>query len=208
MTWLLPHTEAQLSFSREVGELSGQRVADCYQCGKCTAGCPTAFAMDYPPNQILRGIQLGMRDAVLSSKAIWLCASCETCGTRCPQEVDFARVADALRGMAYSEGIKSPEPEIPLFHRIFLGNVRQFGRQFEMAMAALYNVLSGHYLKDMLMAPKLLLKGKLSLLPPRVGGRQIKELFAKAREAEFERARAAAERAAASDSAVGQPGSC
>jgi hypothetical protein len=77
-----------------------------------------------------------------------------------------------------------------------------------MAMAALYNVLSGHYLKDMLMAPKLLLKGKLSLLPPRVGGRRIKELFAKAREAEAERARAAAERAAVSETALGQPGSC
>ena len=84
MSWLLPHDESQLEFVSQVEEMSAQRVADCYQCGKCTAGCPTAFAMDYPPNQIIRGIQLGMRDAVLSSKAIWVCAACETCTTRCP----------------------------------------------------------------------------------------------------------------------------
>ena len=189
MAWALPHTEAHLRFLTEVEELSNQRILHCYQCGKCTAGCPTAFAMDYPPNQILRAIQLGMRDTVLSSKAIWLCASCETCGTRCPQDVDFARVADALRHIAYAEGIKSPEEDIPLFHRIFLGNVRQFGRQFEMGMAALYNLLSGHFLKDLVMAPKLLLKGKLPLFPSSEGRRGMRELFRKASEAEAEERR-------------------
>src|SRR4030042_2639125 len=108
MAWLLDQNETQLGFVREVEAISGQRVADCYQCGKCTAGCPTAFAMDYPPNQIMRGIQLGMRDALLASKAIWVCASCQTCTTRCPQGVDIARTIDALRSMAYSKGIRSP----------------------------------------------------------------------------------------------------
>jgi heterodisulfide reductase subunit C len=193
----------------EVEELSGEKIADCYQCGKCTAGCPTAFAMDYPPNQILRAIQLGMRDVVLTCKAIWLCASCETCGTRCPQEVDFARVADALRNMAYAEGIKSPEGDIPLFHRIFLGNVRRFGRQFEMGMAALYNLLSGHFFKDMLMAPKLLLRGKLPLLPSMSDRRRMGELFANVRKAEAEeRRRIAALQPRIPGSGSGHPEPC
>jgi heterodisulfide reductase subunit C len=184
MSWLFPGTESQAEFLRQVEEISAQRVADCYQCGKCTAGCPTAFAMDYPPNQIMRGVQLGMRDAVLSSKAIWLCASCETCTTRCPQEVDVAGVIDALRNIAFSQGIKSPEQDVPLFHRIFLGSVRQFGRLFEAGMIVIYNLFSGHYVKDVLMAPKLLLKGKLALLPSRAGGRGVKELFARVQELE------------------------
>ncbi len=209
MTWVLPHTESHLKFLTEVEALSGQRILECYQCGKCTAGCPTAFAMDYPPNQILRAIQLGMRDTVLSSKAIWLCASCETCGTRCPQDVDFARVADALRHIAYTERIKSPEGDIPLFHRIFLGNVRQFGRQFEMGMAALYNLFSGHLLKDLLIAPKLLLKGKLPLFPSRAGRKGMKELFEKVREAEAaERRRIAALEVKALGSGSGRPEPC
>jgi heterodisulfide reductase subunit C len=209
MTWVLPHTDEYLKFVAEVEELSGEKSADCYQCGKCTAGCPTAFAMDYPPNQILRAIQLGMRDTVLASKAIWLCASCETCGTRCPQEVDFARVADALRSMAYAEGIKSPEGDIPLFHRIFLGNVKRFGRQFEMAMAALYNLLSGHFVKDLLMAPKLLLKGKLPLLPSTAGRRGMAELFARVQQAEAEeRSRIAALQPRVPGSGSGHPEPC
>jgi len=185
MTWTLPHTESQFKFLRQVEELSAQKVTDCYQCGKCTAGCPTAFAMDHPPNQIIRGVQLGMRDKVLSSRSIWICSSCVTCTTRCPQEVDLAKVMDALRNIAYSQGIKSPEKDVPLFHRIFLGNVSLFGRVFELVMMGTRNVLSGHLLKDVLMAPSLFLKGKLALLP-RVGSDGIGYLFAKVRDVEAE----------------------
>jgi heterodisulfide reductase subunit C2 len=122
---------------------------------------------------------------VLSSRTIWLCAACETCSTRCPQEVDPAAVMDALRRIAYAEGIRSPERDVPLFHRIFLGSVRQFGRVFEAGMIASYNLLSGHLVKDLVIAPKMLLKGKLGLLPsrdPKVRG--MRELFARARELE------------------------
>jgi len=185
MSWSLPHTKSQIEFLHQVEEMSGQKVADCYQCGKCTAGCPTAFAMDYQPNQVIRRVQLGMRDEVLSSRAIWICASCETCSTRCPQEVELAKVMDALRNIAYAEGIKSPEREVTLFHRIFLGYVRQFGRQFELGMMGTYNVFSGHLLKDVLtIAPKLFLRGKLALLPSRAGSKGIKELFARVQELE------------------------
>jgi len=172
-------------FMRQVQQRGAPKVNLCYQCGKCTAGCPVAYAMDYPPNQIVRGVQLGMRDVVLSSRSIWLCSACETCSTRCPQSADPAAVMDALRRIAYAEGIRGAERDGPLFHRIFLTSVRQLGRLFEAGMIGFYNVLSGHYLKDITMAPKLLLKGKLSVLPP--GNRNIREvkrMFAKAEELE------------------------
>ena len=73
----------------------------------------------------------------------------------------------------------------PLFHRIFLGSVKQFGRVFEAGMIGFYNIFSGHFTKDLLMAPRMLLKGKIGLLPSRNRHRkELKEMFAKAKELE------------------------
>ena len=90
---------------------SGIQVQDCYQCQKCSAGCPVAFAMDYKPNQIMQMVSLGMKDRVLSSKTIWVCASCYTCSTRCPNDIDIAKVMDWLRQTALREGVAPAEKE-------------------------------------------------------------------------------------------------
>lgn len=82
---------------REIEALSGQRIADCYQCGCCSAGCPIGTAMEPPPSKAIRLLQLGRVDEVLQSEGIWLCASCLVCGTRCPRGVDYARIAEACR---------------------------------------------------------------------------------------------------------------
>ena len=187
MALTLPHSRTE--FMNEVQSELGASDAyttrgvptasECYQCGKCTAGCPVAYEMDIPPHQMMRAVQLGMRDAALSSRTIWICAACDTCSARCPQDADPAGVIDALRRIAYAEGVKSPERDVPLFHRLFLGAVSQFGRIFEAGMIGLYNVFSGHYTKDLLLAPKMLLKGKLGLLPTRHGDRKVlKAIFA------------------------------
>ncbi|MBU2572747.1 MAG: 4Fe-4S dicluster domain-containing protein, partial [Elusimicrobia bacterium] len=84
-------------FLDDIAKESGQNVNLCFQCKKCTAGCPVADEMDITPTQVIHAIRLGQNDLVLNSKTIWLCASCETCTTRCPQEVDIARVMDACR---------------------------------------------------------------------------------------------------------------
>src|SRR5512136_420378 len=87
----------------------------CYQCGRCTAGCPVAYAMDAGPHQIMRGIQLEQRDWVMGRNTYWICASCITCTTRCPCEVDVARVIDGLRELALEEGIRHSEPTVKAF---------------------------------------------------------------------------------------------
>jgi heterodisulfide reductase subunit C len=87
-----------------IKEISGVDVRACYQCGKCTAGCPLASTMDLMPNQILRLIQVGEHEQALRSHTIWQCASCLTCAARCPKEVDPARVMDALRTLLMREG--------------------------------------------------------------------------------------------------------
>ena len=90
-------------FVRQVEEISGQDLLACNQCGKCSSGCPVAFALDVLPSQILRFTQLGMEDA-LQAQTIWTCASCQTCVSRCPKNVDLPRVMEALRQIAMERG--------------------------------------------------------------------------------------------------------
>ncbi len=94
---------------KEVEERSGQNVWACYQCGCCSAGCPFSFAMDLLPNQVIRLLHLGQEEDVFRSNAIWLCASCLTCVTRCPRGVDLSRINEALREAAMRRGRGRPD---------------------------------------------------------------------------------------------------
>ena len=84
-------------FVSKVEELSGQNLLACYQCGKCSAGCPNITQMDILPNQIIRYAQLGIKDELLDTKSIWVCASCMTCDVRCPKGINVAEVLEAIR---------------------------------------------------------------------------------------------------------------
>lgn len=95
-------------FVREVEEISGQNLLACNQCGKCSAGCPVAAAMDVLPSQVIRLAQLGLQEALVPAApthtTIWLCASCLACETRCPKGVDLPRVMEAIRQYALRRG--------------------------------------------------------------------------------------------------------
>ncbi|MGB8952392.1 MAG: 4Fe-4S dicluster domain-containing protein [Candidatus Aminicenantales bacterium] len=84
-------------FVSKIEELSGQKILACYQCGKCSAGCPAVSEMDILPNQVIRYIQLGFKNELLQSKSFWVCASCLTCNARCPKGIKIAEVMEALR---------------------------------------------------------------------------------------------------------------
>ncbi len=90
-------------FVKQVEDISGQDLLACNQCGKCSSGCPVAFALDLLPNQIMRMAQLGLEE-VLQAQTIWTCASCLTCVSRCPKGVDLPRVMEALRQIAMERG--------------------------------------------------------------------------------------------------------
>jgi heterodisulfide reductase subunit C len=134
--------------------------------------------MDYKPNQIMQMVLLGMKERVLSSKTIWVCASCYTCSTRCPNDIDIAGVMDWLRQSALREGIPAAEKEVPLFHAAFLDSIRTHGRVHELGMMARYKMKTGKFFDDFKLGWKMFTKGKLKLFPSGVRRkREITELF-------------------------------
>jgi len=184
MKWFISHDTIRSPFQKTLEEDCQQKISHCYQCGKCSAGCPISFEMDYLPNQIIRMVQLGMEDQVLSSRTIWLCASCLTCTVRCPREIDIAEIMDYLRRMAYRREIAPiEETEIPLFNKIFLKNIELCGRLYEMGLIGSFNLLSGNFFKDVLLAPVMFFKGKIGIFPQRTRNvKEVKKIFKRSRQ--------------------------
>ena len=89
-------------------------VAACFQCKKCSSGCPLTFAMDLLPDQVIRLALLGQEEQLLGCRTIWVCSSCETCTTRCPNGIDIAGIMDWLKEEASETGLRFPARRGPL----------------------------------------------------------------------------------------------
>ena len=132
---------------------SGTPVSACFQCHKCSTGCPIGPEMDLLSSQVMRLIHLGAEAEVLGSQAIWLCASCEACTTRCPMGIDIAGVMDTLRMMAVERKVALPDARGEQFNRSFLNSVRRHGRVFELGMMIAYKLRSRDFFADADKAP-------------------------------------------------------
>lgn len=166
------------NFTKQVAAKSQQNIASCYQCGNCAAGCPAGFVYDLQVNQIMRGVQLGLKDYVLKAQSLWYCLSCSTCSLRCPNEIDVAAVMETLRHMA-RETDNVSVPKVEKFFKSFLATVRQFGRSYEIGTMVLFMLHSGRFWTDVDLAPGALLKQKLGLMPhqPPDGGKAVTRIF-------------------------------
>jgi heterodisulfide reductase subunit C len=170
-------------FLAAVEDRAGTPVGACFQCHKCTTGCPMGPEMDFLPSQIMRLVHLGAEEEVLGSQAIWLCASCEACTTRCPMGIDIAAVMDALRILAVERKVSMGDTRGKHFNRSFLGSVRRHGRVFEAGMMAAYKLRTLDLLADVGKVPGMLAKGKLALWPHRSGStKEVREVFRRAAE--------------------------
>jgi heterodisulfide reductase subunit C len=163
---------------------SGQDVNLCYQCRKCAAGCPISYAMDYKPAQLIHAIRLGMDDIVLNSKTMWLCASCETCTTRCPQEVDVAKVMDAVKITVRRRGIKPAIPQVASFYRAALANIKKCGRMYELGMIVSFKMRTFELFKDVGLGMKMFRKGKLKMVPSLTGALRTWNIFSRVKNIE------------------------
>ena len=159
------------------------QVADCYQCGKCTAGCPMAGYMDLMPHQVMRLVQIGdapAEEKLLGCATLWSCAGCLTCTQRCPKELDPAAVMDLLRSISCDRKKSSPaQRKVLAFHRAFLKTVESDGRMSEFSLVRRYKMASRDLMSDMALAPAMFARGKLKFAAHKIAGRkEVRRIFA------------------------------
>ena len=178
-------SKENLQLSRDLQAFTGENVMLCYQCKKCTLGCPSAYAMKMKPHELMRAAQLGLAEEIYWSGTIWTCLSCETCNTRCPQDINIIRVIDGLREMSKEVDYYNPYPVIPAMHRIFMALVKRFGKVYELGLALLINLRMMTPFKDIDMASPMLLKGKLKPFPHRShGAKELRQVMTRIKKLE------------------------
>lgn len=160
-----------------VGDLRSV-IQQCYQCCKCSAGCPVAPEMDLLPHQMVRLAVLGNVERIVESKSIWLCLTCHTCGARCPNGIDVPALLDPVRHQVLQKNIQTQESEVPTFHTTFLKTVKMFGRVHELTLVGLYKLKTKTFFKDMGLGWKMFSKGKMHLFPHKSKqSKAVKEVF-------------------------------
>lgn len=152
-------------FINELRE-AGLELKLCVQCLTCTLSCLLSFAMDFQPHQVVRLAALGLKKHVLSSSAIWVCASCQSCSARCPYGIDIPRLMDVLHQVALREGIPAQQPRVLAFHQVFLWCLKMLGQPYEPLLALLYSLKARRIPPGLLsQGISLLLKGRIKLVP-------------------------------------------
>ena len=185
----LNNRENAKALAARIAKDAGVDLQDCYQCGKCSGGCPMAGDMDLKPRQIIQYMRLGLMGDVLRSKSIWLCAACHTCVDRCPHDINLPGLIEGARMEAKRRGMIGVK-EVDKFTDIFLENVKMFGKNQEVVLEGLYNVTTGHLMQDMVNVPHML---KHKIVGPELNttkqAAEVKELMLRAQAAENERKR-------------------
>ena len=133
--------ERAQSVVEEIMARSGQNIIACYQCRRCAAGCPVGEETGYvTPDRLIRMILLGDKEKALRNELVWKCTSCYTCGTRCPNEIQTARITETLKQMSEEEHLVSLSPKVASFHHAFLTSTRHLGRLNELEFMGLYEI--------------------------------------------------------------------
>jgi heterodisulfide reductase subunit C len=161
--------ESGRDFLREVMKMpGGENILGCIQCGTCAGGCPTRYAMDYSPMQIIKMINLGMKRAVLSSSTIWACSACYTCATRCPRNVSFTTLMMSLKNRAILENVVENSMDSN-FHKYFFEVVNKYGRihEPELLVKLMDKTDFGSLQHNANQGFRLLKKGKLRMRAPK-----------------------------------------
>jgi len=96
-------------FLDKVIEAGADRLRTCIQCGTCSSVCPSGRRTAFRTRELIRKALLGLKDEVLSSHDLWLCATCLTCLERCPRQIKVTDAIIIMRNMAVQEGYMLPQ---------------------------------------------------------------------------------------------------
>ncbi len=165
--------------SRRLLQKKGINVDLCFQCRKCGSGCWASELMDLNPTQIVHAVRLGMEDLVLHSRSIWLCTKCATCSTRCPQEVDIAKVCSVLRTIAHRRAIPAKMPSVRAFDLAFSRNMQIFGRVYEFGLISQLRLATGNFQQDMDLVAPMMLKRRIKFLPSVAGFLRMRQFMSR-----------------------------
>ncbi|MBI4790555.1 MAG: 4Fe-4S dicluster domain-containing protein [Chloroflexi bacterium] len=168
-----------MSFAQEIEALSGQNVNLCFQCSKCSSGCPLAYRMDIKPAQVVHCIRLGRMAEVLNCNAIWFCAACETCTSRCPQGLEPAALMSAARLLAARHDISPKVIQVARFFETSIENMLMFGRMSDLMLVAALRLKSRDMFSDLPLAARLFERGKLNPLQLPRGAAHFRRIYEK-----------------------------
>jgi len=96
-------------FVDSIVDAGADRLRTCIQCGTCSSVCPSGRRTAFRTRELMRKALLGLKDEVLSSPDLWLCATCLTCLERCPRQIKVTDAIIIMRNMAVEEGYMLPE---------------------------------------------------------------------------------------------------
>jgi heterodisulfide reductase subunit C len=163
-----------------------EMVRACIQCGTCTGSCPNEFAMEYTPRHLWRMVLMDQSAEIFQSKTFALCSACYCCTLRCPRGLPLTEAMEALKQIAARHNLPRYKHSVQ-FYKSFIQSVRRHGRVNETEFMTMYFGALKNPLIPLRFAPlgiKLVLKGKVSMLPPIRRERPLESIFRKVAELE------------------------
>jgi heterodisulfide reductase subunit C2 len=180
MPLIINKSKQEKKLINAVEDISGIEISTCLQCKKCSNGCAVKGMTKVSPSEIIRKLQFDSKADIFESDLIWMCASCETCFSRCPMKINMAAVMDALRILSVKNNTTKPKSNVAHFNKAFLKTVEMFGRTYDLGMIAAYKLRTSSYLQDTDKFPMMLRKGKIALLPSfKADKKYVKRIFKK-----------------------------
>ena len=85
-------------------------------------------------------VLLGDEKNAYSNELLWKCLSCNTCGTRCPNNINTGRIVESLKKMTKEAGIKPLRAEVMHFHTSCYNDSLRWGRVSEMGLMGEYEI--------------------------------------------------------------------